>query len=326
MRVLVTGGAGFIGHHLVSHLLDSGKEVSVLDDLSTGYMARLEPMIKDIRFVEGSVLDLETVTDLMTDVDVVLHEAAIPSVARSVDDPLGSHRANTDGTINVMLAAKANGVRRVVLAGSSSVYGPNASLPSTETDRTDPRSPYAVSKLSAEQYLHSLGHLHGVETVTLRYFNVFGPAQDPNSDYAAVIPKFVTTVLREEEPMVNGSLDISRDFTHITNVVHANMLALETEGVSGETFNIGCGASNSLGDLIKAIGRSLHKDISPRIGPSRPGDVMHSLANIGAAHRLLGYEPITPFDLGVASTVAWFGEMGAVTEGVIGTRVGGTAA
>ena len=230
MRFLVTGGAGFIGHHLVRRLLDRGDDVAVIDDYSTGFAWRLQPFLGRITMVEGSILAPDALDRAAASADVILHEAAIPSVARSVVDPRSSHAANATGTIEVMLAAARNGIRRVVLASSSSVYGPAAELPCRESQKPSPASPYAASKLAAEHYLHTLGQLHGVETVALRYFNVFGPGQDPTSEYAAVIPRFVTAVLQDQRPVINGSGDISRDFTYVDNVVEANLLAARPQG------------------------------------------------------------------------------------------------
>jgi len=306
MRALVTGGAGFIGHHLVNGLLARGDEVSVIDDFSTGGRARLEPVGDRISLIEGSILDPEALDRAAASCEVIFHEAAIPSVARSVRDPQRSNRVNVTGTIEVMLAAARHGVRRVVYAGSSSVYGIPESLPCRESFRPAPESPYGVSKLAAEHYLRTLGNLHGVETVALRYFNVFGPGQDPASEYAAVVPRFVTAVLEGRRPIVHGTGEVSRDFTYVDNVVNANLLAAQAPGVSGITCNIACGDRHSLLGLLDAICTAAGLPADPMFGPSRPGDILHSLADISVAERQLGYTPTVPFEEGIERTVAWF--------------------
>jgi len=306
MRALVTGGAGFIGHHLVNGLLARGDEVSVIDDFSTGGRARLEPVGDRISLIEGSILDPEALDRAAASCEVIFHEAAIPSVARSVRDPQRSNRVNVTGTIEVMLAAARHGVRRVVYAGSSSVYGIPESLPCRESFRPAPESPYGVSKLAAEHYLRTLGNLHGVETVALRYFNVFGPGQDPASEYAAVVPRFVTAVLEGRRPIVHGTGEVSRDFTYVDNVVNANLLAAQAPGVSGITCNIACGDRHSLLGLLDAICTAAGLPADPMFGPSRPGDILHSLADISVAERQLGYTPNVPFEEGIERTVAWF--------------------
>lgn len=308
MRTLVTGGAGFIGHHLVGRLVARGDEVTVIDDFSTGFRWRLEPYRDRITIVEGSILDEAALERAVASSKVILHEAAIPSVARSVLAPKATHEANATGTINVMLAAARHGVRRVVLAGSSSVYGPAAELPCRETQRPAPSSPYGASKLAAEHYLHTLGHLHGVETVVLRYFNVFGPGQDPASEYSAVIPRFATAVLEGRTPTINGSGEISRDFTYVDNVVEANLLAAEASSPSGLTCNIACGTRYTLLELLGTIGDAAGRQVEPRFGPPRAGDIVHSQADISLARQALGYEPVVSFGEGIARTVAWFGE------------------
>lgn len=306
MRVLVTGGAGFIGHHLARGLLERGDEVTVIDDFSTGFAWRLEPLSGEITLVEGSILDEAALDRAMAGSEVVLHEAAIPSVARSVVAPRASHAANVTGTIELMLAAARHGVRRVVLAGSSSVYGPAAELPCRETQLPAPSSPYGAGKLAAEHYLHTLGQLHGVETVVLRYFNVFGPGQDPSSEYSAVIPRFATAALDGRTPIINGAGDISRDFTYIDNVVAANLLAAAATSPSGLTCNVACGTRFSLLQLLDAIGTAVGRRIEPEFGPRRPGDIVHSQADISLARSSLGYEPVVTFEEGIRRTVAWY--------------------
>jgi UDP-glucose 4-epimerase len=306
VRILVTGGAGFIGHHLVRALLARGDAVTVLDNFSTGFRTRLDSVIHRITLVEGTILDPAVLDQAVEGCEVILHEAAIPSVARSVVNPRATNEANVQGTIEVMLAAARNRVRRVVFAGSSSVYGVPAELPCRETQRPAPRSPYGASKIAAEHYIHTLGQLHGIETIVLRYFNVFGPGQDPASEYAAVVPKFSTAVLEGKRPTINGTGEISRDFTYIDNVVEANLRAASQSGPAELTCNIACGASYSLLDLLHEICRAVGRDVQPDFGPPRAGDIVHSLADISVARETLGYEVVVPFHEGIARTVAWY--------------------
>ena len=306
MRVLVTGGAGFIGHHLVRRLLADGDEVRVIDDLSTGYRWRIEPVLDRITYVQGSILDPSALDEAAAGCDVILHEAAIPSVARSVLEPRATSAVNVDGTIEVMLAAARNGVRRLVFAGSSSIYGIPESLPCRETQLPGPQSPYGAAKIAGEHYINTLGALNGIETVILRYFNVFGPGQDPNSEYAAVVPKFVTAALAGERPTINGDGSVSRDFTYVDNVVEANMLAARVPVSGPLTCNVACGARYSLLELLEAIGDALGQPIDPIFGPPRAGDILHSQADITRAHDTLGYAMTVPFGEGIARTVAWY--------------------
>jgi UDP-glucose 4-epimerase len=306
VKLLVTGGAGFIGHHLVRALLARGDEVVVLDNFSTGFPERLIGL-EDARLVAGDIRDRGAVGEAVAGCDVILHQAALASVARSVADPVETDAVNAGGTIRVMLAAAEAGVRRVVFAASSSVYGVAPGLPRVETQLPDPRSPYATSKLASEHYLHALGAIHGVETVALRYFNIFGPGQDPASEYAAVIPRFVTAILAGKPPVVFGTGEQTRDFTYIDNVVHANLLAAEAAGVSGLTANVGCGGRYSLLELLDAIAAASGvTDIEPRFEPERSGDVPHSQADISLARERLGYEVRVGFQEGVQRTVAWY--------------------
>ena len=307
MRAVVTGGAGFIGHHLVRTLIDGGDDVVVVDDLSTGSRDRLNAVLDRVRFVEGSILDPDVLDDSMSDgAEVVFHLAALPSVERSLKAPRETNDVNVGGTIQVMLAAGRSNVRRVILAGSSSVYGASPELPKRETQSPDPKSPYAVSKLAAEGYLHTLGSSLGVESVSLRYFNVFGPGQDPNSQYAAVIPRFATAIIRGDRPVVNGDGSVSRDFTYVDNVVQANLLAGRVDGATGLTCNIGCGDRHTLLDLLRAIESATGKRADPVFGPERAGDVPHSHADISVARQRLGYDPSVPFAEGIRRTCSWF--------------------
>jgi nucleoside-diphosphate-sugar epimerase len=306
VRILVTGGAGFIGHHLVRGLLERGDEVSVIDDFSTGFRSRLEPFLDRVTLVEGSILDPAALDEAMKASEVVLHEAAIPSVARSLVTPRLTNEVNVSGTIEVMLAAGRHRVRRVVLAGSSSVYGIPAELPCRESQRPDPRSPYAASKLAAEHYVHTLGQLHDVETVVLRYFNVFGPGQDPASEYAAVVPRFVTAVLEGQTPTIHGTGDISRDFTYVDNVVAANLLASQLSSHQPVTCNVACGSRYSLLELLASICDAAGLQVEPVFGPPRAGDIRHSQADISIAREALGYTVAVPFLEGIHRTVAWY--------------------
>ena len=306
MKVLVTGGAGFIGHHLVSELIRRGDDVAVLDNLSTGARARLGAFRGDVAFTEGDLRDARAVDRAVAGCEVVFHQAALPSVARSVKDPRLTNDVNTSGTIELVMSAARAGVRRIVYAGSSSVYGGSPELPRRERQKPDPRSPYAASKLAGEHYVHTLGAIHGVETVALRYFNIFGPGQDPASEYAAAVPRFVTAGLRDERPTVYGDGHQSRDFTYVDNVTSANLLAAAAEGVSGLTCNIACGERYSVRDLLAAIGAALGRVLDPVFAPERLGDVRHSQADISLARQTLGYEVVVPFKEGVRRTVEWY--------------------
>lgn len=306
MRTLVTGGAGFIGHHLVRGLLARGDHVNVIDDFSSGQRSRLEPLRGHIGLTEGSILDSAALDHAVAGCEVVFHEAAIASVAQSLDEPRLTCDVNIGGTIEVMLAAARHGVRRVVFAGSSSVYGIPEELPCRERHRPDPQSPYGASKLAAEHYVHLLGGLHGVETVVLRYFNVFGPGQDPASEYAAVVPRFITAVIEARSPIVNGSGETSRDFIYIDNVVDANLLAARTSSPSPLTCNIASGSRQDLLELLEAICSAAGRRVDPVFGPPRPGDIRHSQADISMAREKLGYDVTVPFNEGISRTVAWY--------------------
>jgi UDP-glucose 4-epimerase len=315
VRVLVTGGAGFIGHHLVRRLIADGDDVHVLDDLSTGFKWRLEPVLESIKLVEGSILSPYALDEAAAGCDVILHEAAIPSVARSVLEPRVTSDVNVDGTIEVMLAAARHKVKRVVFAGSSSVYGIPESLPCRESQLPAPTSPYGAAKIAGEHYVTTMGALSGVETVVLRYFNIFGPGQDPDSEYSAVVPKFVTAVLQGEQPLINGDGLISRDFTYVDNVVEANMLAARGNVPTGITCNVACGSRYSLLELLQAIADALGQPVEPRFGPPRAGDILHSQADISRAQQALGYTVKVPFGEGIARTVAWYRAQARVAAG-----------
>jgi UDP-glucose 4-epimerase len=301
---LVTGGAGFIGSHIVRRLLALDWNVVVLDDLSTGKIANLEEVISEIRFAEGDVRCLDDVRGAVEGCEAVFHQAALPSVPRSIADPISSHAVNATGTLNILVAARDAGVRRVVMASSSSVYGAVPGLPKRESMATLPISPYAVSKLAAESYCRSWFDLYGVETVALRYFNVFGPRQDPLSAYAAVVPRFIAAYAAGEPPVIFGDGEQSRDFTYVANVVDANVKALESASAPGRIYNIACNERITLNDLALELGRQMGTSITPVHAAPRPGEVRHSLADIGEARADLGYEPRIGLAEGLRATVA----------------------
>ena len=303
---LVTGGAGFIGSHICERLLRDGHGVRVLDDFSNGKEENIEGLAGDIEVFRGSVVDRSLVADAVKGTYVVFHEAALGSVPRSVADPLTTHESNSTGTLNVLLAARDLGTRRVVFASSSSVYGETPVLPKREDMKPEPLSPYALSKLSAEQYCGVFHRVYGFETVALRYFNIFGPRQDPESQYAAVIPKFVTAILSGRRPVIFGDGLQSRDFTYVDNVVDANLLASEAEAAAGKFFNVACGGRYTLLDLLSKIKETLGSDIKPVHESPRPGDVRDSQASIEAAQAILRYKVSVDFDEGLRRTVEWY--------------------
>jgi nucleoside-diphosphate-sugar epimerase len=303
---LVTGGAGFIGSHLVQYLLAKGKEVAVIDNLSTGKYAHIEPLIQKVSFFEGDIRDESVLMQAMRGVRVVFHEAAIPSVPRSVREPLAAHLSNSEGTLKVLLAARDSRVKRVVYAASSSAYGNSEVLPKVETMIPNPCSPYAASKLAGEYYCRVFSQVYGLETVILRYFNVFGPRQDAASEYAAVIPKFILALQSGKAPVIFGDGEQSRDFNYIDNVVCANLLAAEATGVSGKIFNIACGKRTSLNELLSYLQKIMNKETMPCYEPPRPGDVRHSLADISQAMEYLRYRPMVDVREGLEKTVRWF--------------------
>jgi nucleoside-diphosphate-sugar epimerase len=307
MKALVTGGAGFIGSNLVHALLDRGWEVRVLDNFSTGNRRNLTGI--DVDLIEGDLRSYERVATAVRGVDFVFHQGALPSVPRSIQDPLTSNAVNIEGTLNVLLAARDHLVRRVVLASSSSVYGDAPGMPRKETQRTAPLAPYAVSKLAAEQYALAANRVYEIETIALRYFNVFGERQDPTSGYAAVIPKFIRAMLSRERPTINGDGHSSRDFTHVENVVQANLAAAGApSSAMGVTINIAMGESHTLNQLVATLNELLGCEVEPLYGPPRPGDVAESLADISRARELLGYAPAVDFVTGLQRTISWIAE------------------
>ena len=301
--VLVTGGAGFIVSHIVDALLGQGMCVRILDNLSTGNINNLRHCRSNVEFIEGDLRDLATCYRVCKDVETVFHQAALPSVPRSIADPLTSHAVNVDGTLQMLMAARDEGVRRFVFASSSSVYGNTEVCPKHEGLTPCPLSPYAINKLTGEHYCKVFHSLYGLETVALRYFNVFGPRQDPNSQYSAVIPKFVAAALNGEAVTVNGDGTNSRDFTYVDNVVQANLLASWVPGAAGGVFNVGCGSSHTLNDLCHGIEAATGRALRVQNGPTREGDVRHSMADIAAARTRLRYEPAISFAMGLERTV-----------------------
>ncbi|MEW5947645.1 MAG: NAD-dependent epimerase/dehydratase family protein [bacterium] len=307
MRVLVTGGAGFIGSHVAEDFVKSGARVRVLDDFSTGRRENIEAFAGALELIEGSLADEDTVARAAEGVDVILHQGALPSVPRSHARPLESNDANVRGTLNVLLAARRTRAARVVIASSSSVYGDSETLPKTETMKPEPKSIYAATKLAGEHYAGVFHETFGVPTLCLRYFNVFGPRQDPASQYAAVIPRFITDVARGVKPTVFGDGTQSRDFTYVANVVHANRLAATIgDFPAGAVCNVACGARYDLLRLISLINAFLGAAVEPQFAPPRPGDVKHSLADVSLAKKLLGYEPVVSFEEGLRRTVEFF--------------------
>jgi UDP-glucose 4-epimerase len=302
VKTLVTGGGGFIGSNVVRALLARGDEVRVLDNFSTGSRANLVGLEHDVQLVEGDLRSYERVHAAVRGVEVVFHQGALPSVPRSVQDPLTTTAVNIEGTLNVLLAARDEGVRRIVNASSSSVYGNTGELPRVETQAPDPISPYAVAKLAAERFCTSFSRVYGMEIVSLRYFNVFGPRQDPTSQYAAVVPRFIRAVAAGEPVTIYGDGEQSRDFTFVDNVVGANLLAADAPGVGGEILNIATGGSVTVNALADAIGDLLGRPVEKAYEPAREADVRASWADVGEAKRLLGFEPQVDFDQGLERT------------------------
>lgn len=306
-RVLVTGGAGFIGSNLVDALLADGSyTVRVLDSFATGRRENLTHCLSDIELVEGDLRDLETVEEAVDGVQLILHEAALPSVSRSVKAPVTTNAVNTEGTLKLLSAARRAGVRRLVFASSSSVYGDSLQLPKTEEMHPRPMSPYAVTKLAAENFCRVFSEIYGLETIALRYFNVFGPRQDPTSQYAGVIAKFISCALRNEPYTVYGDGTQSRDFSFIDNVVAANLLALRVPHVGGEAINIACGERIQLLDMVAALNSLTGRNIAVQHVEPRPGEIQHSQASIERAASVLGYRPVVGFSEGLARTLAWY--------------------
>ena len=306
---LITGGAGFIGSNIAREALTRGIKVRILDNFSTGHWANLVDIRDDVDIIEGDIRSYHIVRNAMEGVEVVFHQGALPSVPRSIADPITTNEVNVQGTLNVLHAALDAGCRRVLFASSSSIYGDAPEQVKNEDLHVRPLSPYAVSKLAGEKYIQVFHHIYGLETVALRYFNVFGPYQDPDSPYSAVIPLFIRAYLEGRRPLINGNGEQSRDFTYIANVVHANLLAADAPAAPGMMMNIACGNSITVNHLASEIGRLTDRtDIKPSHGPERAGDVKHSRADITLAGELINYEPVASFDEGLENTVSFVRE------------------
>lgn len=307
-RFLITGGAGFIGSNICRELVKQGAFVRVVDNLLTGKKSNLAGVIDSIEFIEADMGDEQVARAAMKDIDIVLHQGALPSVPRSVEDPAATHRHCVDATFTLLLAARDAKIKRFVYAASSSAYGDSPSLPKVETMTPNPLSPYAAAKLFGEYYCSVFARVFGLETICLRYFNVFGPYQNPKSQYAAAIPAFVTHILRDQPPTIYGDGEQSRDFTYIDNVVHANLLAARAPKTSGQAINIACGQRVTLNEVIGLINQHLGRNVKPIYTDPRPGDVKHSLADISKARELIGYEPVISFADGLAKAIKWYSE------------------
>jgi len=307
-NVLVSGGAGFIGSHLTEALLQKGHRVRVLDDFSTGKRENLifDKKYPSLEIIEGDIRHLAICHKAMKGIEYVFHQAALPSVQRSVEDPLGSNAVNGGGTLNILFAAREEKAKRVIYASSSSIYGDTPTLPKHEEMLSHPLSPYALQKYIGEQYCRLFYELYGLETVSLRYFNIFGPKQDPNSIYSAVIPKFIEALLQGSPPIIFGDGEQSRDFTYIGNVVQANLLAMSAEHLHGESINIACAERTSLNQLVNVLRKILGSTLSPVHEEPRKGDVRHSLADIRKGKEILNYEPKVGVELGLRKTVEFF--------------------
>jgi nucleoside-diphosphate-sugar epimerase len=307
-RVLITGIAGFIGSFLAHECVARGYEVRGIDNLCTGNLGNIADAVEDIEFYKGNLTDRRLLRRLCTGVEIIFHQAALPSVAASITDPLTSHLANVDGTLNLLLEAKRQGVRRVVYAASSAAYGNSEILPTHESMLPVPISPYAIQKLTGEYYMQCFARIYGVETVSLRYFNVFGPRQSAHSAYSGVLARFITSMLLDKEPEIYGDGTQSRDFTFVDDVVEANLLAASADAaaVSGEVFNIACGERHTLLETYQIIANALHFTRDPKFLPARKGDIQHSLADISRAREYLGYEPRAGFRTGLKRTIEWY--------------------
>jgi nucleoside-diphosphate-sugar epimerase len=305
-KYLVTGGAGFIGSHIAEELVNKGFFVRVVDNFLTGKEENIATFLDGIELVRGDIRDIELCREVVKDVDYVLHQAALPSIPRSLEDPLLTNSINIEGTLNVLLASRESSVKKVVFASSSSVYGDDEHLPQKEGLEGSPLSPYAVSKKAGEKYCQVFTTIYGLPTVCLRYFNVFGPRQDRSSEYAAVIPIFITCILADVAPVIHGDGEQSRDFTYVANVVEANLKAAHAHDVSGQVLNLGNGVRTSVNDLAKTLMKLTNKDIEPVHEEERPGDVRHSIADISRARALLDYTPRVSLDDGLLRTIEWF--------------------
>ena len=307
-KYLVTGGAGFIGSHITEELVKRGHEVRVVDNFLTGKRKNIASFLDKIELIEGDIRDFETCKRALEGVDFVLHQAALASVPRSIEDPFLANEINIKGTLNLLLASRDAKVKRFVFASSAAVYGDDPNIPKKEGSEGSPLSPYAVSKRVGEMYCQVFSRLYGLSTVCLRYFNIFGPRQDPFSQYAAVIPTFVTIMLKGERPTIFGDGEQSRDFVYVFNVVEANILALKAQGISSEIFNIAFGEGTTVNSLALKINEILREEIRPSYDKLRPGDIRHSFADISKARKMLKYEPLVPFGEGLRETIRWYKE------------------
>ncbi|MFQ5461651.1 MAG: SDR family oxidoreductase [Phycisphaerae bacterium] len=305
-RTLVTGGAGFIGSHIATKLVELGHHVRVFDDLSSGKRSNLAHLGDRVEFIQSDMRDAQACLDACEGIEFVFHEAALPSVPKSIDQPVPSHEANINGTFNFLMAARQQEVRRFIYAGSSSAYGDSEISPKHEGLPPAPLSPYAVQKLTGEHYASAFHHAWGLQTLTIRYFNVFGARQDPDSAYAAAIPAFVSNILKGEAPTVFGDGEQTRDFTHVDNVVHGNMLAMQAARTCGEVVNVACGGQITINQVIAEINRMLGTDVRPKYVSPRPGDILHSCADISRAKKVLGYTPLLNFGEGLERTIEYY--------------------
>lgn len=303
---LVTGGAGFIGSNIVEELVRRGERVRVLDSFITGKIENLAPFAGKIELIRGDIRDKKDVKRALKNIDFVIHQAALRSVARSVEDPFMTNDINVTGTLNLLVAAKEAKIKRLVYASSSSAYGNAKKFPQKETDLPSPISPYGVAKLAAENYCVTFSKTFGLETVSLRYFNVFGPRQNPESKYSAVIPMFISQMLKGKRPVIDWDGKQSRDFTYVKNVVNANLNACTARGVSGEVFNVACGSNTSIYEIVECINNILRTDIEPKYAPKRPGDVRKTYADISKMKKMLGINRIITFEEGLRHTIKWF--------------------
>jgi UDP-glucose 4-epimerase len=309
MLYLVTGGAGFIGSHIVERLVQAGEKVRVLDNFSSGTRENLKDLLDKIELVEGDIRDFWTVIKTVEGVDFILHQAALTSVQRSIKNPLTTNEVNINGTLNLLEAARIHKVKRFIYASSSSVYGDTPALPKVETMSPNPISPYAISKLTGEEYCRVFYKVYGLETASLRYFNVFGPRQNPISEYAGVIPRFIMALLNGNKPHIFGDGEQSRDFTYVENVVNANLSACKVSSVAGESINIACNQRYTLNQLWNNLARLAGKKQEPTYTDPKPGDVRHSLGDIEKARKLLGYQVKTGFEEGLSKTLDWYSKM-----------------
>ncbi len=309
MLYLITGGAGFIGSHIVEKLIHKGEKVRVLDNFSSGRRENLKHLLDKIELVEGDIRDFWTVIQAVEGVDFILHQAALTSVQRSIKNPLTTNEVNINGTLNILEAAKIHKIKRLVYASSSSVYGDTPTLPKIETMAPNPISPYAISKLAGEEYCQVFYRVYGLETVCLRYFNVFGPRQNPLSEYAGVIPRFILALLQGNKPNIYGDGEQSRDFTYVENVVQANLKACLNESIGGETINIASSQRHTINQLWNALAGITDRNLEPSYSKPKPGDIKHSLGDIGKAQKLLGYEVKTDFEDGLRKTVEHYKDL-----------------